>query len=68
MFKLVLPSSHIDEYLKYHHRTFIQQLMKTEAEISSGAPKVHLKSERSENMRKDVKTIMVTLTEKVYLS
>ena len=30
--KLALPCSQIDEYIKYHHRTFIQQLMETKAE------------------------------------
>ena len=32
MLKLALPCSQTDEYLKYHHRTFIQQLMEAEIE------------------------------------
>ena len=32
---LDLPCSQTDEYLKYHHRNFIQQLMETEAETPS---------------------------------
>ena len=46
--------------------------METEAEILSGAldraPKVQLKSRKSENMSKEVKTIMEIPTETVYLS
>lgn len=46
--------------------------MDTEAKIHSGAlswgPKVQLKSGRSDNMSKEVKTIMGTFTETVYLS
>ena len=34
--ELSWPCSQNDEYLKYHQRTFIQQLMKTEAETCSG--------------------------------
>ena len=67
--ELALPSSQIDEYLKYHHRTFIQQLMEAEAETHIGtldlAPKVHLKSGRNENMSKEVKTMMCSHSETV---
>ena len=67
-----LACSQIDEYLKYHHRTFIKQLMETEAETRIRAldwpPNVQLKSERSENMSKKVKTLMGTPTETIYLS
>ena len=35
--KLVLPYNQIADYLKCHHRTFVQQLMKAEAEIHSRA-------------------------------
>ena len=34
---LDLPYSQTDEYLKYHYRTFIQQLMEREAETHIGA-------------------------------
>ena len=59
---LALPCSQIDEYIKYHHRTFIQQLMEAEVETHSRAhgwaPKAQLKSERSETMIKEAKTMM----------
>ena len=35
--ELALSYSQIDEYLKYHHRTFIQELMETEADTCIGA-------------------------------
>ena len=70
--ELALPCIQIDEYLKYHHRTFIQQLMESEAETCSEAlgwaPKVQLKSGKSENMSKEVKTMTGKPTETVYLS
>ena len=65
--ELTLPWIQIDDCLKCHHRNFIQQLMETEAETHSGAlswaPKVQLMSGRSENMSKEVKTMMGIPTE-----
>ena len=70
--ELALPCNQIDEYLKCNHRPFIQQLMETVAETHSGdldlAPKVQLKSGRNKNMSKEVKTLMGTPTETIYLS
>ena len=69
---LDLPCSKIDYYLKYHHRTFIQQLMETEAETLIGvldrAPKVQLKSGRNENMSTETKTMVESPMETVYMS
>ena len=70
--ELVLPCSQIDEYLKCHYRNFIFQLIETETETCSGAlgwtSKVQLKSRKNENMSKEVKTMMGTPSETVYLS
>ena len=64
--------SETDEYLKCHHRTFIQQLMGTETETHIGAlektPKVQVKSGRSETISKGVNILMGTPTEIAYLS
>ena len=46
--ELALPCSQIDDYLKCHHRTFIQQLMEADAEIHSGALSQSLAEEREE--------------------
>ena len=63
--ELALCCSQIDEYLKYHHRTFIQQLMETEVETNiralGRAPKIQLNSGRSEKISKEVKTMLGTL-------
>ena len=70
--KLALPCSKTDEYLKNRHITFIQQLIEIEAETCIRAlnrvSKVQLKSGRNENMSKEVKTMMGSPTETVYLS
>ena len=59
---LDLSCSQTDDCLKYHHRTFIQQLMETEAETCIGAldlaPTVQLKSGRCENTSKEVNNMM----------
>ena len=56
----VLSNSHTDEYLTYHHRTFIWQWMEIETETHNGAlnlaPKVQMRSRRRENMSKEVRT------------
>ena len=69
---LHLACSQTEEYLKYHHRNFVQQQMEKEAEIHIGAldwaPKVKIKSGKNENMSKEVKAMMVSSSETVYLS
>ena len=69
---MALLCSHIDDYLKCHHVTFIQQLMETGAKIHSialgGAPKVQSKSGRRENTSKEVKIGIGTTTKIAYLS
>ena len=56
--ELALSHSHTDEYLAYHHRTFIWQWMEIETETHIGtldlAPKVQMRSRR-ENMSKEVR-------------
>ena len=51
--------NHTDEYLAYHHRTFIWQWMKVETETHNGAldlpPKVQMRSRRRENVSKEVR-------------
>ena len=58
--ELALSHSHTDEYLAYHHRTFIWRWMEIETEIHIGAldlaPKVQMMSRRRENMSKKVRT------------
>ena len=58
--ELALSHSHTDEYLAYHHRTFIWQRMEIETETHIGAldlaPKVQMRSRRRENMNKEVRT------------
>ena len=58
--QLALSHSHTDEYLAYHHRTFIWRWMEIETETHIGtldlAPKVQMRSRRRENMSKEVKT------------
>ena len=57
--ELALSHSHTDEYLAYHHRTFIWRWMKTETESHIGAldlaPYVQMRSRWRENMSKDVR-------------
>ena len=58
--ELALSHNHTDEYLEYHHRTFIWQWMEIETEIHIGvldlAPKVQMKDRKRENMSKEVRT------------
>ena len=60
MLELALSHSHTDEYLAYHHRTFIWQWMEIETETHTGAldlaPKVQMRNRRRENMSKEVRT------------
>ena len=70
---LDLPCSQIDEYLKYHHRTFIQELMgkqrqRPASEHWTEFPRSSCRVGRNENMSKEVKTMMGTPTETVHLS
>ena len=57
--ELVLSHNHTDEYLAYHHRTFIGQWMEIETETHIGAldlaPKVQMSSRRKENMSEEVR-------------
>ena len=57
--ELALSHSHTDEYLAYHHRTFIWRWMKIETETHIGAldlaPKFQMGSIRRENMSKEVR-------------
>ena len=57
---LALSHTHTDEYLAYHHRTFIWRWMEIETETHIGAldlaPKVQMRSRRRENMSKEVRT------------
>ena len=61
MSEMALPCSQTDDYIKYHHRTFIQQLMETEANTQirtlDSASKIQLKSGRSESMSNEFKTM-----------
>ena len=52
--ELTLSYSYTDEYLAYHHRTFIWQWMEIETETHIEAldlaPKVQMRNRRRENM------------------
>ena len=58
--ELALSHNHTDEYLAYHHRTFIWRWMEIETETHIGtldlAPKVQMRRRRRENMSKEVRT------------
>ena len=53
--ELALSPIHTDEYLAYHHRTFIWRWVEIETETHIGAldsaPKVQMRSRRRENMK-----------------
>ena len=57
---MALSYSQTDEYLAYHHRTFIWRWMEIETETHIGAldlaPKVQIRSRRRENVSKEVRT------------
>ena len=50
---MALPYSHTDEYLVYHHRTFIWGSKEIETETHIGAPEC---TSMVENMSKEVRT------------
>ena len=56
---MALFHSHTDEYLAYHHRTFIWPWMgietETHTEVMDFAPKVQMSSRRREKMSKEVR-------------
>ena len=57
--ELALSHSHTDEYLEYHHKTFIRKWMEIETETHIGAldlaPKGQMRSRRRENVSKEVR-------------
>ena len=59
--ELAFSHSHTDEYLAYHHRNFIWRWMEIVTETHTGAldraPKAQMKSRRTENMSKEVRTL-----------
>ena len=59
--ELALSHSLTDEYLAYHHRTFIWRWMEIETETHIKeldlAPNVQMRSRRRENMSKEVRTM-----------
>ena len=58
--ELALSHSHTDEYVAYHHRTFIWWWIEIETETHIGGldwtPKVPMRTRRRENMSKEVRT------------
>ena len=65
--ELALSHGHTDEYLAYHHRTFIWRWMEIETETHIGAldlaPKAQMRRKRRENMSKEVRTTKCVSTQ-----